>query len=141
MQVLYGSSTVKPPRPRNLLIGPKIIVISIIDRMSAEDATNLVRGDPETPHVVQLEILPGMFNNGGGAADFRYCGRLGAPFPQRKVSNFNSDLFPIYISGLQCRHPVLVTETSEPCRFSRASRQCPCHPWGGIPGGVRGINR
>ena len=28
MQVLYGSSTVKPPRPRNLLIGPKITVMA-----------------------------------------------------------------------------------------------------------------
>ena len=40
-------------------------------RMSAEDATNLVRGDPDTPHVVQLEILPGMYSSGGGA-DLRY---------------------------------------------------------------------
>ena len=45
-------------------------LVFIIGRMSAEDATNLVRGDPETPHIVQLEILPGMYNRGGGA-DFR----------------------------------------------------------------------
>jgi hypothetical protein len=31
--------------------------------MSADEATDLIRGDPNAPHVVQLEILPGLFSS------------------------------------------------------------------------------
>ena len=56
--------------------------------MSAEDATNLVRGDPETPHVVQLEILPGMYSSGGGA-DLRSFLRV--DWPDESETNSQSN--------------------------------------------------
>ena len=33
-----------------------------VTTLSAEETTNLIRGDPDRTHVVQLEILPGMFS-------------------------------------------------------------------------------